>query len=135
MKGATVEVWHADALGNYSGFGSGRGDGTFLRGGQRTNRYGLAIIDTIYPGWYTGRTTHIHVKVHAGGKVVHTGQLFFSDTLTDAVYKRSPYASRGARDTRNASDNIYGQGGRRSTLRVGTRGSGYVGRLTLGVKI
>src|SRR5439155_24233101 len=47
IKGATVEVWHADALGNYSGFGSGRGDGTFLRGGQRTNRYGLAIIDTI----------------------------------------------------------------------------------------
>ena len=34
---------------------------------------------------------HIYVKVHLGGRVVHTGQLFFRDTLTDAVYKQSAY--------------------------------------------
>ena len=45
-------------------------------------------FQTVYPGWYQGRAVHIHVKVHVGGNVVHTGQLFFSDTLTDSVYKR-----------------------------------------------
>jgi protocatechuate 3,4-dioxygenase beta subunit len=134
ISGATVEVWHCDALGNYSGFGSGGGDGTFLRGGQRTNARGLATISTIYPGWYRGRTVHIHVKVHAGGRVVHTGQLYFPDKVSDTVYKRSPYSSRGARDTRNSQDGIYGQGGARSTVGVSARGGGYVGRLTLGVK-
>src|SRR5438046_1778787 len=75
--GSTVELWRAAAHGDYSGFGPGAGDGTFLRGGQRTDRTGVAALDTIYPGWYQGRTVHIHVKVHTGGQVVHTGQLYF----------------------------------------------------------
>jgi protocatechuate 3,4-dioxygenase beta subunit len=134
IRGATVEIWHADALGNYSGFGSGGGDGRFLRGGQVTNSAGVATIDTIYPGWYRGRTVHIHVKVHAGGRVVHTGQLFFPDATSDAAYRRAPYSRRGARDVRNSQDGIYGQGGKRSTLALGKRGSGYVGRITMGIK-
>ncbi len=71
---------------------------TFLRGVQKTDANGLAVFTTIYPGWYQGRAVHIHVKVHVGGNVVHTGQLFFSDALTDAVYKTAPYAARGAPD-------------------------------------
>ncbi len=62
----------------------------FLRGVQRTDAKGLAVFRTIYPGWYQGRTVHIHTKVHLGGNVVHTGQLYFSDAVTDAVYKREP---------------------------------------------
>jgi protocatechuate 3,4-dioxygenase beta subunit len=133
IKGATVEVWHCDASGDYSHFNAG---GNFLRGAQKTNAKGMATFNTIYPGWYRGRTVHIHVKVHIGGNVVHTGQLYFSDAVTDAIYRRSPYKSRAAsRDTRNAGDSIYRNGGKRSTLRLRkTESGGYVGTLTMGVQ-
>ena len=61
-----------------------------MRGIQRTDTNGLAIFVTIYPGWYQGRAVHIHVKVHVGGNVVHTGQLFFPDALT-ARLQVAPY--------------------------------------------
>ncbi|MFL5827287.1 MAG: intradiol ring-cleavage dioxygenase [Thermoleophilaceae bacterium] len=132
IPGATVEVWHCDAGGAYSHFNA---SGNFLRGAQKANANGVATFHTIYPGWYQGRTVHIHVKVHLGGNVVHTGQLYFSDTVTDAVYRRSPYKSRAAaRDTRNAADSIYRNGGRRSTLAVRKSGSAYVGTIVMGVQ-
>jgi protocatechuate 3,4-dioxygenase beta subunit len=134
ISGAVVDIWHADAGGVYSGFGSGASSRTFMRGVQKTDRNGVAVFQTVYPGWYMGRTVHIHVKVHVGGNVVHTGQLFFSDTLTDAVYKRSPYSRRPNRDVRNAEDMIYQSGGRQSTLTVRRRGSGYVGSIAMGVR-
>jgi protocatechuate 3,4-dioxygenase beta subunit len=93
----------------------------------------VATFRTIYPGWYQGRTVHIHVKVYLGGRTVHTGQLFFRDTLTDVVYRRAPYASRGSRTTRNATDSIFRNGGKRSLLRLTKSGSRYVGRITMGV--
>src|SRR6476646_6995149 len=74
IKGATVDIWHADAAGNYSGFGAGSSSRTFMRGVQRADKNGLAVFTTVYPGWYRGRAVHIHVKVHVGGDVVHTGQ-------------------------------------------------------------
>jgi protocatechuate 3,4-dioxygenase beta subunit len=134
ISGAVVDIWHADAGGVYSGFGSGTSSRTFMRGVQKTDRNGVAVFQTVYPGWYMGRTVHIHVKVHVGGNVVHTGQLFFSDTLTDAVYKRSPYSRRPNRDVRNAEDMIYQSGGRQSTLTVRRKGSGYVGSIAMGVR-
>src|SRR5205085_11898077 len=100
ISGAAVDIWHADAGGVYSGFGAGASNRTFMRGIQRTDANGVARFQAVYPGWYMGRTVHIHVKVHVGGRVVHTGQLFFNDALTDAVYKRTPYSSRPNRDTR-----------------------------------
>jgi protocatechuate 3,4-dioxygenase beta subunit len=128
---ANVDVWHADALGVYSGVQGNTG--TFMRGIQPTNAHGVALFDTVYPGWYTGRTVHIHVKVHLGGNVVHTGQLFFPDTLTDKVYRASPYESRGARDTRNSTDAIFRNGGSRSMLTISRGGPGYVAAITMGV--
>ncbi len=133
IKGAIVDIWHADAVGVYSGFGSGASSRTFMRGVQRTDKNGLAIFRTVYPGWYQGRTVHIHVKVWVGGSDVHTGQLFFSDTLTDTVYKRAPYSRRPSRTTRNAQDMIYVSGGRQSLLRMRRIGSGYAGSITMGV--
>jgi hypothetical protein len=73
------------------------------------------------------------VKVHLGGNVVHTGQFFFKDTLTDAVYKQSPYKARGSRDTRNTADAIYRNGGNRSMLKVTKTASGYRAGITMGV--
>src|SRR4051812_33720889 len=91
IRGATVDIWHADAAGAYSGFGAGAGNRTFMRGIQRTDVHGLARFRSVYPGWYQGRTVHIHVKVHVAGNVVHTGQLYFPDKLTDRVFRRAPY--------------------------------------------
>jgi len=133
IKGAAIDIWHADAAGNYSGFGGGASSRTFLRGVQKTDKNGVAVFTTIYPGWYQGRAVHIHLKVHVGGNVVHTGQLFFSDALTQAVYKAPPYASRGNPDTPNASDSIYVNGGKRGLLGVKKNGAGYVGTIAMGV--
>jgi protocatechuate 3,4-dioxygenase beta subunit len=133
VKGAAVDIWHADAAGNYSGFGAGASSRTFLRGIQKTGSNGLAVFTTIYPGWYQGRAVHIHVKVHAGGSVVHTGQLFFADTLTDRVYEAAPYSGRPNRSTRNAQDSIFVNGGKRSMLAVAKAGKGYVGSIAMGV--
>ena len=134
IKNATVDIWHADAGGVYSGFGQGAGNRTFMRGLQKTNAKGLALFRTVYPGWYQGRTVHIHVKVHLGGNVVHTGQLYFPDSVTDAVYRKAPYAARGTRDVRNANDSIFRNGGSKSLVSVGKNSAGvYVATIMMGV--
>lgn len=131
IAGATVEIWHADAAGAYSGVGGAAT--TFLRGQQTTDAGGRATFETIYPGWYVGRTAHLHVKAHVGGTVIHTGQLYFDDAVTDAVYRRQPYAARGARTTTNATDGLYGDGGARSKLKLRKRHGTYRGRMVLAV--
>ncbi len=133
IRGASVDVWHADAGGVYSGFGAGSDNRTFMRGIQKTDASGIATFRTVYPGWYQGRTVHIHVKVHIGGNVVHTGQLFFNDAVTDAVYRRAPYAKRPNRTTRNTADSIYVNGGSKSIVKIRRQGAGYVGNVTMGV--
>src|SRR3989475_1926879 len=135
IKGAAVDIWHADAGGVYSGFGQGAASRTFMRGIQRANAKGLALFRTVYPGWYQGRTVHIHVKVHLAGNVVHTGQLYFPDTVTDAVYRNPPYSSRGNRDVRNAADSIFRTGGSKSLLSVRRQSSGvYAATIMIGVQ-
>lgn len=131
IRAAAVDVWHCDAAGAYSG---ARGAGTFLRGVQRTDAKGVAVFRTIYPGWYPGRTPHVHVKVALGGNVAHTGQLYFPDVITDAVYRRVPYNRRPSRTPRNGADSIYRNGGRRSTLKLTRSGTGYVGAIVMGVQ-
>ena len=135
IRNAVVDIWHADAGGVYSGAIAGNAGTNFLRGVQRTDKNGLALFKTIYPGWYQGRATHIHVKVYLSGNVVHTGQLFFNESISNAVYKRTPYSSHGLADTPNASDSIYRNGGSRSMLKLkrAVSGSGYVGAITMGV--
>jgi protocatechuate 3,4-dioxygenase beta subunit len=132
LGGAAVDVWHADASGVYSGVAGNTG--TFLRGIQLTDRSGLAVFDTIYPGWYRGRAVHIHVKLHVDGNVVHTGQLFFPDALSDRVYRTAAYRARGNPDTTNGQDTIYRDGASRSLLRPVTSGSGYVASMVMGVR-
>ena len=121
IKGADVEIWHADASGTYSGFGSSPGQGTtnskrYLRGHQKSDANGRLSFLTIYPGWYRGRTPHIHVKVHVAGNTVHTGQLFFRDATSDRVYATANYRSHGEPDTTNADDTIYRQAGGSAAL-------------------
>jgi len=131
IKNAVVDIWHCDALGTYSGVQGS--SGTFMRGLQRTDANGVATFRTVYPGWYMGRAVHIHVKVHLGGSVVHTGQLFFPDAVTDTVYKRAPYNRRPGRDMRNTADSIFVNGGKKSLLVVTKSGTGHVGSVRMGV--
>ena len=130
IKGAAVDIWHCDAVGTYAA----ATNKTFLRGIQRTDAKGVATFTTVYPGWYPGRTVHIHVRVSLGGNVIHTGQLYFPDATTDAVYKRKPYSSRPGRSTRNPDDSIYRNGGSRSTLKLKKVKTAYTGSITMGVQ-
>ena len=134
IKGAAVDIWHCDASGTYSGFGAGRASRTFMRGIQRTNANGVATFRTVYPGWYQSRTVHIHVKVHVRGNVVHTGQLYFPDAVTDAAYRKAPYTNRPNRDVRNVDDMVFRNGGKRSLLTLRRTGAGYVGSIRMGVR-
>ena len=132
---ADVEIWHCDALGNYSAVNGATT--RYLRGHQRSNAAGEAEFLTIFPGWYRGRTPHMHMKVSVGGNTVHTGQVFFNEQITAAVYKQSPYSSHGAYDTPHSSDGIYQQaGGSTAELKLTKRTGGlkgYVGTIAIGV--
>lgn len=153
---AVVELWHCDGLGVYSGFedesrqangqasaatsttatataGSGTGaTNLFLRGGQVTDARGIAQILTIYPGWYQGRTVHIHTKVHLGDRQVLTTQLYFDDEVSDGVFASSaPYDEHPDRDVTNADDMIF-QGDNLLTLSRDD-GDGYLGLITINI--
>jgi protocatechuate 3,4-dioxygenase beta subunit len=135
IRNADVEIWHCDALGEYSGV---NGSTTrFLRGHQRSDANGKAQFLTIFPGWYRGRTPHIHMKVWVGGSDIHTGQVFFNEAITRKVYAQAPYKSRGQYDTPHSSDMIYRQaGGSRAELKLTKRGEnlkGYLGTIAIGV--
>jgi protocatechuate 3,4-dioxygenase beta subunit len=134
LANAAVDIWHCDALGVYSGAIANKPGTNFLRGVQRTNAKGIATFQTIYPGWYPGRAVHIHVKVHLGGSVVHTGQLFFPAGITTAVYRKQPYRAHGVQpDTANPADAIYRNGGRYGLLSLRRLGSGYSASIAMGV--
>ena len=137
---ATVEIWQCDALGRYSGFpppdtsvvatastaprGEYLAGQTFLRGRQTTDTAGMVEFRTIYPGWYPGRTVHIHLMVHTGDAVL-TSQLYFPDDVSDRVLATAPYDERPGRDTRNATDEIFPTGGDPAVLDVSEDGDGY----------
>jgi protocatechuate 3,4-dioxygenase beta subunit len=150
IKGAAVDIWHADAVGKYSDESSeGTSGQTWLRGVQLTGASGIAEFLTIYPGFYQGRTPHIHAKVHiggsangtkySGGRVSHNGQLFFSEAVSAQVYKLAPYTSDPNSLTRHSTDRVYTQqGGSKSTLKLARRGSslkvqGLLGTITVAV--
>jgi protocatechuate 3,4-dioxygenase beta subunit len=150
IRNAAVDIWHCDALGLYSGESSeGSAGETFLRGIQLTDRNGLAEFATIYPGQYPGRTTHIHLKVHIGGRqnddtysgghVSHVGQLFTTDQRDAEVFALAPYDRNAPALTPRDADFIFReQGGSSSALRLPPAGTslsrdGLTGRATLGV--
>lgn len=118
MPGIRVDVWHADAGGIYSGYDrqgddravSAKGE-AFLRGTQMADDDGIATFRTIYPGWYPGRTPHIHIKAFLDTTTLVTGQIYFPDDLSARVYKeRDPYSKRPVADTNNTSDGIFRAG-------------------------
>jgi protocatechuate 3,4-dioxygenase beta subunit len=106
VAGAQVEIWQCDAAGNYSQYGN-QGARTYLRGIQTTNPDGQVTFSTIYPGWYQGRATHIHVEVVRNGSSVKVTQIAFPESANAAVYGTGVYASRGQNPTSNTRDGIF----------------------------
>jgi protocatechuate 3,4-dioxygenase beta subunit len=122
IRNAVVDIWHCDAAGTYSGV---QGDSErFLRGAQVTDRDGIVEFTTIYPGWYPGRTVHVHAKVHVDSATVLTTQVYFDEEITAAVYEEEPYSSRAGRDTFNDNDSIFDQA---LVLDLSTSDGGYLG--------
>jgi protocatechuate 3,4-dioxygenase beta subunit len=118
LENAIVDVWHCDALGVYSDVVDPSFNTTgkkFLRGHQVTDAKGTVKFVTIYPGWYSGRTVHIHFKIRSpvSAKPAYefTSQLYFDEGLSDRVYAKAPYASKGKRTNSNLTDRIYQRGG------------------------
>jgi protocatechuate 3,4-dioxygenase beta subunit len=145
-----VDVWHCDAAGQYSGvndrmIGFDTVGQKFLRGYQVTDAGGQARFTTIYPGWYQGRTVHIHFKVRTPATAAlakdsahtyeFTSQLFFDDALTDRVFTQAPYASKGTRELRNAEDGIYREAGPQLVLAAAPEGAGYRASFDVGLDL
>ena len=147
LSDAEVEIWHCDALGRYSGYpppdpstvvtaataslAEYLPDETFLRGRQPADASGRVEFRSIYPGWYPGRTVHIHLMVHAGGRT-YTSQLYFPEEITRVVFTQPPYRERPDRDTSNGTDEIYPTGGDPALLEVVYDGDrGYLAGLCL----
>jgi hypothetical protein len=113
LAGVAVDVWQCDAGGLYSGYPNQLGGvdttgQTFLRGTQMTDAAGRAEFASIYPGWYPGRTTHIHIKIHPTPTTEATSQLYFPEATSAEVYATGAYAARGQKDTPNTSDGVFG---------------------------
>ncbi|HEX6438619.1 MAG TPA: intradiol ring-cleavage dioxygenase [Candidatus Binatia bacterium] len=142
LSGAIVDVWQCDAVGTYSAVNERdpRSAGKhFLRGYQVTDANGSTQFTTIYPGWYPGRTVHIHFKVRAdpqSGKAREiTSQLYFDDALTDRIHAQQPYSSKGRRSVKNQQDGLFRSGGGQLMLSPVESGEGYRATFDIGLQM
>lgn len=148
VSGARVDIWHCNKDGYYSGYGNQNGGTlgtqsyvgqTWLRGYQLADAKGQLQFTTIYPGWYQGRATHIHVEVFVNNVLKKTGQITFPETISDAVHVTSLYAAHGINSMRNASDGIFNNSAidlaNETVALSGDTTNGYAGSYTLGLQL
>jgi protocatechuate 3,4-dioxygenase beta subunit len=142
LPGAYVDIWHCDAAGIYSDVEDPWFNTTgrkFLRGYQVTDARGQVRFVTIYPGWYPGRTVHIHFKIRTAPLTRRsfdfTSQLYFEDDITDRVYTTLPYAERGPRTARNRHDRIFRHGGDQLMLAPSPTADGYAATFSIGLQL
>jgi protocatechuate 3,4-dioxygenase beta subunit len=119
VPNATVDIWHSGSQGVYSAYATGTtcNPGTenvmsdmFCRGVQAVDETGRVNFATVFPGWYRGRTLHIHFTLRVGGREEVTSQLYFEDSLVDEILAQGSYKARGKRDTTNTRDGIFSSG-------------------------
>lgn len=141
LAGARIDCWQADSQGIYSDFPN-QGDDltiatpgeTFLRGTQISDADGMVVFRTIYPGWYRGRTAHIHFKIYIGGRTRLTSQIFFPDALNEWIFLNAPdYKRPATRDTINVTDWIMAEATRNAVAQVKEEADRYVMSITYGV--
>ena len=133
VSNADVEIWHVDAAGDYSQYGS-QTAATFLRGIQTTNANGEVTFTTIYPGWYQGRATHIHAEVTLNGRSIKVTQIAFPEAVNNAVHTAGVYASRGTNPLSNLSDGIFADSlGSELVTPAGSPSAGYAATFQIGI--
>lgn len=147
VSDARVDIWHCNKDGYYSGYANQPGllgtksyvGQTWLRGYQLSDSAGLASFSTIYPGWYGGRATHIHIEVYINNVLKKTSQITFSETISDTVYTSTLYAAHGLNPTRNASDSVFGNSAtdlaNETVSLAGSVANGYTGTYTIGLAL
>ncbi len=147
VPGARVDIWHCNKDGYYSGYGNQPGllgnqsyvGQTWLRGYQLADNDGKANFETIYPGWYQGRATHIHIEVFVNNVLKKTTQITFPETISDAVHTSALYVSNGVNPIRNARDNIFGNSAtdlaNETVALSGSIAEGYSGSFTIGIAL
>lgn len=148
LPNVQIDIWHCNAQGLYSDINvqgnAGQSGLKYLRGYQVSDASGNLTFKTIYPGWYNGRTVHIHLKARifdAANNVTKefNTQIFFDDSLSDSVFTQTPYNSRGTRNTRNSNDGIYNSTGSNSSAVLialsGSNSSGYSGSFGVGLSL
>jgi len=138
ISNVQVEIWQCDASGNYSEYAqpgfNGAGQ-TFLRGVQTTDAAGRVTFTTVFPGWYQGRATHIHVEVKVNNVAVKVTQIAFEESVIAAVYATGVYASKGRNPTSNASDMVFADSlsSELATITGGDTTNGYTASFTVGI--
>jgi protocatechuate 3,4-dioxygenase beta subunit len=139
LAGATVDIWQCDAEGRYSQYAQGGFDGrssTFLRGLQTTDASGRVTFQTVYPGWYQGRATHIHVDVQVNGRSVKVTQIGFPENVNAEVYRSGVYAARGLNPTSNSGDMVFADSIAQETATIGgSPTGGYTATFTVNVAV
>ncbi|MBX7115088.1 MAG: hypothetical protein K1X64_12230 [Myxococcaceae bacterium] len=140
ITGAKVVVWHCDADGHYSEYAGQPGyDGTgttYMRGVQVSDNNGQVTFKTVYPGWYPGRATHIHIEVFVNGTSRKVTQLAFPETVNTAVYAQGVYASKGSNPQTNGNDMVFQDSLADELATVtGNAATGYLAALTIGVDL
>jgi protocatechuate 3,4-dioxygenase beta subunit len=137
VANAAVEIWQCDAAGYYSEYSQPGYNGvgqTYLRGLKITDAAGTVTFNTIYPGWYSGRATHIHVDVYINKQRVKVTQIAFPEDVSAQVYASGVYASKGQNTTRNATDNVFSDGVADELATVtGSVATGLTASLTIGI--
>ncbi len=146
IPNARVDIWHCDKDGYYSGYnnmgylGTQNNVGkTFCSGIQMTDSNGQVQFTTIYPGWYSGRITHIHFQVFLNSVLKATSQLAFPDSLNNTVYQTPLYAAHGQNSsvTSNSRDMVFSDSSNTqyeiATAIANAATGGYDASLTVGV--
>ena len=126
ISGADIDIWHCNWAGLYSGDSAGSSDSSSFnssfctaddagalasrwhRGVQTTDSSGMVYFKSCFPGWYAGRTTHIHFKIVRNGVTSLISQFCFDDDLCDEIYLNHGDYTGTAKDTANANDNVFG---------------------------
>jgi protocatechuate 3,4-dioxygenase beta subunit len=147
VSNARVDIWHCNKDGYYSGYANQNSSlgsksyvgETWLRGYQLTDSTGVAKFTTIYPGWYAGRATHIHIEVYVNNVMKKTTQICFSEATNNVVYASSLYSTHGVNPITNEADSIFGNSltdlANETVALTGSVSEGYSGSYTIGIKL
>jgi len=142
-----VDMWQCNKDGYYSGYANQPGilgtqsyvGKTWLRGYQLTDANGQAKFTTIYPGWYSGRATHIHLEIYINNVLKKTTQMAFTESISNTVHVSTLYAAHGINTTSNTADSVFGDSATDLAAEMltltGSVAAGYTGTFTIGLAL